>query len=144
MEQAQQFKIFLVDDDVFTLNLYQQHLNNLGFFDVSTFHSGTACLEELMQKPDVIFLDHNMDTLTGFDVLKKIKRFDPNVFVVMVSAQEELKIAVDALKYGAFDYIIKGDQEVEKMRQVLNRITQVLELLKKEKPSFWKKILSYI
>jgi polysaccharide export outer membrane protein len=85
-----------------------------------------------------------MDTLNGFEVLNKIKRFDPNINVVMVSGQEDLQIALNALKYGAFDYIIKGDQEIEKMESVITRITNLDKEIKRSKPSFFKRILSFI
>ncbi|MFT4532802.1 MAG: DNA-binding NtrC family response regulator [Saprospiraceae bacterium] len=137
------YKIFLVDDDLFCLNMYEQHLRNLGFHDVLMFQSGTDCLNSLIEYPDIIFLDYKMDTLNGFEVLKKIKRFNPNINVVMVSAQEDLQTAVDALKYGAFDYIIKSDQEVEKMAQVINRISSLDKIVKKQKPSRFKSMFSF-
>ncbi len=118
-------KIFLVDDDLFSLNSYRQNLDNLGYINISLFLNGTICLNNLYKKPLVVFLDYNMDDLNGFEVLKKIKRYDPNIYVVIISAQESIKVAIDALKYGAFDYIIKGDNELEKMRDVLLRIKSI-------------------
>ena len=144
MENINKFKIFLVDDDHFCLNLYEQHLVNLGHTDVTTFDNGTACLNSLTQNPDIIFLDHNMDVLTGFELLKKIKRFNPNIHVVMISGQENMKTAIDALKYGAFDYIIKNDMVAEKMEDLLRRITEIQKELKKSKYPLFKKLLTLI
>ena len=144
MENIKKFKIFLVDDDPFCLSLYEQHLVNLGHSDVTTFDNGTDCLNSLTDTPDIIFLDHNMDVLTGFELLKKIKRFNPNLYVVMISGQDNMKTAVDALKYGAFDYIIKGDREEEKIEDVLKRITEIQHELKKSRHSLLKKLLTYI
>lgn len=135
-------KIFIVDDDLFTLNLYRQTIENLGFENISLFLNGTICLNSLNQKPTLIFLDHNMDDLTGFEVLKKIKRYDPNIYVVIVSAQENMNIAIDALKYGAFDYIIKDDTVEDKMKLVIKKIEMVEEQLKKSNPTFIQKLLS--
>lgn len=134
-------KIFLVDDEMFCLNLYQQMINNLGFEDVSTFQSGYDCLEKLDEQPDVIFLDHHMRAIEGFDLLKKIKRHNPDQFVVILSGQESLQLAVDALKYGAFDYLVKGDGEEERIDKVLQRIIQINQLARKNKPSLIKKLL---
>lgn len=136
------FKIFLVDDDLFSLNYNQQELHNSGFDDISLFLNGTVCLNNLHLKPDVIFLDHNMDTMTGFEVLKKIKRFDPNINVIIVSGQETIKTAVDALKYGAFDYIMKGDNEIEKMKNAIERIKNIRLEIQKSNPTFIQKLLS--
>lgn len=142
MQNTQTMKLFLVDDDTFSLHLYHQNIRNLGYTDVTTFENGMECLNNLNLKPEVVFLDHNMDNLTGFEVLKKIKRIDPNIFVVMVSAQENMKTAVDALKYGAFDYIIKGDNELLKIENVLSRIELIKEEMKKGSPGLLQRLLS--
>lgn len=136
MESTKRLRIFLVDDDVFSLSLTEQHIRNLGYDGITSFETGGACLNSLEQKPDIIFLDHNMDTLTGFEVLKKIKRFNPDIYVVMLSGQENMKTAVDSLKFGAFDYLIKGDHQEAKIADVLKRIEDVQALLRKNKPSF--------
>lgn len=142
MQNIQTMKLFLVDDDTFSLHLYYQNILNLGYTDVKLFENGMECLNNLNLKPEVVFLDHNMDNLSGFEVLKKIKRVDPNIFVVMVSAQENMKTAVDALKYGAFDYIIKGDNELLKIENVLSRIELIKEEMKKGNPGLLQRLLS--
>jgi DNA-binding NtrC family response regulator len=133
-------KIFLVDDDVFYLSLIEQKLVNFGYENVSTFTNGVDCLNALGEKPEVIFLDHQMDTFTGYEVLKKIKRYDPNIFVVMVSGQEDIKTAVDTLKHGAFDYILKSDHDEQKIGEVLEKIAHVKELQSRKKPGILKTI----
>ena len=144
MEQVKNFKIFVVDDDTFNLNFAQHHLNQLGYPDVSIFSNGTDCLNHLVEKPHIVFLDHNMDDISGFEVLKKIKRFDANVFVVMLSGQESMETAVDSLKFGAFDYIIKGENAMNRITDVMKRISAIQDILEKSKPSVWKKIANII
>lgn len=139
MNTPEQFKIFVVDDDPFYLNLFKFQLDKLGYGKVTTYESGVDCLQYLQEKPDVIFLDHNMDIYTGYEVLKKIKRYDPNIYVVMISAQEEIKTAVNALKHGAFDYIQKGDDEIHKIKTVLSKIHDVKDQLERTKPSVFRK-----
>jgi DNA-binding NtrC family response regulator len=143
MKPVEQFKIFVVDDDFFFQNLFRQHLENLGYKDVTLYSSGFDCLNHLYDKPDVIFLDYNMDNLSGYEVLKKIKRFNPDIYVVMVSAQEEIKPAIDALKHGAFDYIQKGNDELTKVRQVLVKIAEVKDLLERSRPTLLKKVFQF-
>src|ERR1700744_3863486 len=123
--QTTRFNIFLVDDDSFCLNVYGQHLSQLGHRQVSIFQNGAECLNHLTQNPDIIFLDHGMDLLTGIEVLKKIKRFNPDIYVVFLSGQENIETAVNALKYGAFDYIVKGEMELENITKVLAKITNI-------------------
>lgn len=137
-------KIYLVDDDVFSLSLTEQHIKNLGYEDITVFQNGIDCLNSLDNHPDIVFLDHNMDVLTGFDVLKKIKRFNPNIYVVILSAQDDLKTAVDSLKFGAFDYLIKGNQDMESITEVLIRIEEVQKLLKKNSNPFLKLLMNFL
>ena len=143
MDNSKQLKIFVVDDEIFYLNILEQHIRNLGYNEVITFTNGTDCLNVIAEIPDVVFLDYSMDTLTGYEVLKKIKRYDPNIFIVMISGQENIKAAVDTLKYGAFDYIQKGDMVEERIKHVLERILEVKQLLKLSKPNFLRKLIKY-
>jgi DNA-binding NtrC family response regulator len=137
-------KIFVVDDDLFTLNIYRQGLENMGYENITLFLNGTVCLNNLNKKPKVIFLDHDMNDLTGFEVLKKIKRYNPDIYVVLVSAQEKMTVAIEALKYGAFDYIIKGNDDLDKMQKALFRIEGIEREINKEEPSLIKKIMPFI
>ena len=133
-------KIFVVDDDIFTSAIFKQHLQNLGYNDITCFSSGTLCLNHLQERPDIILLDHEMGDLTGFDVLIKIKRFDPNIYVVMVSGQEDMMTAIDSLKYGAFDYIIKGDDTTYKITKVMERIGEIHRLIQQKKNNPFNKL----
>jgi DNA-binding NtrC family response regulator len=142
MENSNQFKFFIVDDDIFCANLHEQYLLNLNYTDITYYTNGNDCLNNLDQKPDIIFLDHNMEDITGFEVLKKIKRQNPNIYVIMISGQENIKTAVDALKYGAFDYIIKDNMVASRMNLIITKIIKVKEELNKSNPTFIRRFLS--
>ena len=128
METNSNMRIFLVDDDAFCMNVYKQHLNTLGYFDVVGFSNGPDCLNNLSFKPDVIFLDHGMDFLTGLEVLKKIRVANPDIFVVFLSGQANLLTAVKALKLGATDYIVKGIYDLANITKVLNTIKSAMSV----------------
>ena len=119
MAQTNPLKIFLVDDDPFYLNILEQCVRISGYSNLSCFQDGHSCLNQLHERPDVIFLDYSMGEMTGYEVLQKIKRFDPNIYVVIISGQDQIGPAVDSLKHGAFDYIQKGNNEDEKIKKVL-------------------------
>ncbi len=133
MEIYKKYKIFIVDDNIFSLGMYERNLINLGYEDITTFSSGVEMLLKLVEGPDIIFLDHQMHPINGLEVLKLIKRFDPHIYVVMVSGQENLSIAIESLHHGAFDYIIKDDNENDKMKDVIVRIQTIHYLLLKNK-----------
>ena len=81
MMTTTKLKIFLVDDEIFYLNILEQHIRNLGYEDISTFDNGYACLDNIQEIPDVVFLDYSMGELSGYDVLKKIKIRYRDLFV---------------------------------------------------------------
>jgi polysaccharide export outer membrane protein len=144
MNDNNQLTIFVVDDDPFCRSLYAQHLQNLGYTNVQDLPSGTDCLNRLTDMPDIVFLDHGMDVMNGLEVLKKIKRFNPDIYVVFVSGQEAIETAVSSLKYGAFDYIVKGSNDLEHITVVLQKIQTVKELLRKRGRNFLKKFLPFL
>ena len=118
-------KIFLVDDDELILKTFSKHLSNLGYTDLTTFQNGASAINALSEDPFLIFLDYQMDDMTGFDVLRKIKRHNPDTYVIMLSSQKDLSNAVETLKFGAFDYIIKGEGDMPKITRALERLDKL-------------------
>lgn len=143
MKNATDIKIFIVDDDPFCRNLYEQCLISLGYSNVQQFDNGQDCINELIEQPDIVFLDYCMEPLNGLEVLKKIKRFNPNIFLVVVSGQDDMEVAVNALKYGAFDYIVKGSNELDRINIVMQKINNVTGMLAKKSTKKISKLLSF-
>lgn len=127
-------KIFLVDDDLFCLKLMEQAIRGQGYHDIQTFANGSDCLNSLTEEPDIIFLDQMMGSVSGMDALKAIKRFNPDIFVVFVSGQQQVEVAVESLKFGAFDYIVKNETQRTKLHSVLDKIMLLRERLNQRKP----------
>lgn len=145
MKSNSEFSIFLVDDDPFFLSVCEQYLHNSGFANITKFESSTDFLNNLKLQPDLIFLDYSMDSLNGIETLKKIKRFNPDSFVVFISGQENIDVAVNALKYGAFDYLIKNQISEEKIKAVLEKGILLKNILaRKNKKSVFKRLLPFI
>ena len=145
MKSNSEFSIFLVDDDPFFLSVCEQYLHNSGFANITKFQSSTDFLNNLQLQPDLIFLDYSMDSLNGIETLKKIKRFNPDSFVVFISGQENIDVAVNALKYGAFDYLIKNQISEEKIKAVLEKGMLLKDVLaRKNKKSVLKRLLPFI
>ena len=136
-------KIFLVDDEHYCLNLYAQYLNNLGYSRIQYFDKSTECLDQLGLQPDIIFLDYYMDNRNGIDMLMKIKRFDVKIPVVFISGQEDIDIAVKALKCGALDYLTKENLDETRMRVCMDKVLRLKEVvLKNSERKRLKKILA--
>lgn len=137
-------KVFVVDDDRFHLEIMEQLLKNNGIEDITLFETGMDCLSEIHQNPHIVFLDHQMDVYSGYETLRKIKRYNPNIFVVMVSGQSDIQTAVDTLKHGAIDYLQKDCHMEMNILAVIQRIEVVKQMLRDRKPSILKSFLSLV
>ena len=120
-------KVFLVDDDAVYLKLSQIELLEQGDFDIETFATGEACLRHLSQNPDLVVLDYDLNgidknAMNGLQTLDKIKRFNSDINVVMMSSQNEIDVAVNCMQHRAFDYIVKDKTAYMRLKDVINRI----------------------
>lgn len=132
MTMYPKLKIFIADDDIFCLNLYEQFLRNLGYTNITCFNSGDDCMEQINEQPALVFMDYSMEGLNGIEVLKKIKAFDSHIMVYIVSGQEISLVAKEALQYGALEYVIKASLSPDKMTAIMKRVEQYYEPRRKE------------
>jgi DNA-binding NtrC family response regulator len=136
-------KIFIVDDDIFCLTLYEQFLRNLGYSNMTSFNAGDECLHQIKEQPALVFIDYNMEGMNGIDVLKKIKAFNPQIMVYIISGQENSLVAKEALQQGALDYVVKSSLNPDKIAVIMQRVEQLYEPQQKVvKKSFFEKMKS--
>ncbi len=118
------FKLFVVEDDPFYGKLLKRHLLLNPDNEVLLYTNGKDCLSNIHLQPDLVLLDHGLPDISGSEVMKKIHLEYPNMPVVIVSGQEDVKTALDLLKEGAYDYFVKGDDTKDR---VWNLITKLRE-----------------
>jgi DNA-binding NtrC family response regulator len=118
-------KIFIVDDDIFCLTLYNQFLKNLGYSNVTSFTGGDECLNHLDAGPELIFLDYNMEGMNGIEVLKKIKSVNPNIAVYIITGKEDPAVATEAVKQGAVDYVVKSSLSPDRMKSIMEKVEEL-------------------
>jgi DNA-binding NtrC family response regulator len=100
-------KILIVDDELIMRESLAGWLERDGYV-VETAASGEEGLERLKDtRFDILLLDIKMDGMSGLDVLKTVKASDPDVAVVMITAYGSISTAIDAMKKGAYDYLLK-------------------------------------
>jgi signal transduction histidine kinase/DNA-binding response OmpR family regulator len=101
------YKILVIDDEVAIQNLCQRALSQEGHA-VSTASSGEDGLELLAKEGfDLILSDLRMPGIDGIKLLKKIKETNPGTEVIIITGQATIETAIEALKGGAFDYLLK-------------------------------------
>ncbi|MCD4747450.1 MAG: response regulator [Bacteroidales bacterium] len=125
MEKAKNEMIFVVEDDSLFLNLIQHELEKQNYKNVKLFSTGKECIDNLDMKPDIALLDYWLEkNLTGINVLKKIKKRYPHTQVIFLTASDDVNIAVDTMRNGAYDYIVKGDTAFIRLRHLMKKITE--------------------
>lgn len=126
--------IFIVDDDAVQSMMLQDYLSKYSSISIHVFNSGEDCIKNLSLKPQIIFLDYNFDlagkdAMDGMEILKEIKKYDAEIEVVMFSGQDKIDVAVNTMKYGAFDYIVKNESAFHRSENVIFNIIKRLKLL---------------
>ncbi|MFY8112075.1 MAG: sigma-54-dependent transcriptional regulator [Flavobacterium sp.] len=146
----EELKIFIVEDDPFFGETLKYHLKLNPDFNVLLFGSGKECLNNLHQKPAIICLDFGLPDISGDVLLKRIKEINNTIPVIIISGQEDIEVAVDFLKSGATDYIVKNNHTKDLLWNSILKIkenrslVQEVEILKEkleQKFSFEKTII---
>lgn len=122
------FKIFIVEDDPLYGEMLKYHLSLNPDNEVVKFETGEECLKNLYQAPSLISLDYSLPDMSGFEVIKKVKEYNQDIPIVIVSGQEDVATAVKLLKEGAYDYFVKDEDTKERLWNTLKNIKERLEL----------------
>ncbi len=122
------FKIFVVEDDEFYGEMLKHHLLKNPDYEVELFLNGSDCIKNLYKKPSVISLDYSLPDIKGNEVLQKIKSFNPDTPVIIVSGQEDITTAVELVKEGAYDYFVKNDETKDRLWKAIANIKENLGL----------------
>lgn len=123
-------KFFIVEDDLFYSKLIQHKISMDPDFEVRIFNSGQSLLDNLHENPQVISLDHSLPDYTGLELLPIIQKYSPNSQVIVLSAQNDVQTALKLMKAGAYDYLIKDNEAIEKLWLLVHKANErsVLEL----------------
>ena len=116
-------KIMIVDDAAFMRMMIKNTLTKNGFADFVEAQDGAEAVEKYgAETPDLGFMDITMPNMDGLQALKKIKETNPEARIVMCTAMGQQSMVVEAIKYGAKDFIVKpfnADRIVEAVNQIL-------------------------
>ena len=131
-------KIFLVDDDAIFLKLLEIQFLEHGDFEIETYATGELCVENLKNKPDIIILDYLLDgverdVMNGIETLDKIKLYNTEIPVVMLSAQDKIDVAINCMHHAAFDYVVKSETAFMRLQKIITTIFETKKL-KKQNP----------
>ncbi len=121
------FSILIVDDEILTLSNLRKALEKEDY-EVLVADSGEAALEMAKRyKPQLILLDLMLPGISGIEVLRRVKDIDRETIVIMMSAYEILEKAVESMKLGAYDYLLKPFR-ISDLKHTIRRALETLAL----------------
>jgi two-component system, NtrC family, response regulator AtoC len=114
-------KILVIDDEPQVGMIFTKVLQSAGY-EVESASSGEEGLKKLSTKPDVVFLDIKLPGINGVETLRRMRAESPQLPVVMMTAYQTVDTAVESMRLGACDYLIKpldNDRIKEVVRHAL-------------------------
>ena len=139
MKDEHKIIIFLVDDDALFLKSLEIEFLQHADFVIEPYATGELCLEHLTNNPDVIILDYHLDgidknAMNGMETLDKIKEWNADIPVIMLSSQDKIDVAVNCMHHKAFDYVVKSETAFTRLQKI---ITTIFRYQKMEKELNW-------
>ena len=139
MKNDNKISLFLVDDDALFLKSLEIEFLDHADFIIETYETGELCMDSMSHNPDVIILDYFLDgidkfAMNGIETLDKIKAFNPDIPVVMLSSQDKIDVAISCMHHRAFDYVVKSETAFVRLQKI---ITTIFHYKKMEKELNW-------
>ena len=127
--------IFIVDNNDMIVRSLKKHLQNRfgESIQISTFKDGESCLSKVNKELDIVILDYFIKGKNSLDILKSIKSINPKTEVIMLSGNEDVAMAIESFRDGAYEYVIKGNNAWGKITKIVKYIiTKPLRIMVKE------------
>lgn len=130
-KSIQRGKVLIVDDEIDIVSSLQTYLSEKGYRTMACT-SAKGAIEALKKYDfDLLLVDLQLPDIKGIDVLKSALQTDPHLIGIMITGWGTIESAVDAMKTGAFDYLLKP-LKFEMLPPILDRAMKVRELIKSE------------
>jgi DNA-binding NtrC family response regulator len=130
--KAQSFSISVIEDNSWYNKLLVHTLSLNPDFEVKSYLNAGSFLKELdSNTPDLVTLDVRLPDMSGIELLEKIREHDPSIQVIVISEQDQVQTAVDLLKNGAYDYIVKEKDIKTRLHHSINKIRTNKQLVDK-------------
>ncbi len=120
--------VFIVEDDPIYLRLVKYVFELNPDYNIKIFTTGQECIDNLHLKPSIISLDFNLPDMKGDLVLEQIKNYNKDIGVIILSGQKDIEVAVQLMKNGAYDYIVKNEETKDRLHLTVQRLSNNISL----------------
>ncbi|MBF0473466.1 MAG: hybrid sensor histidine kinase/response regulator [Nitrospirae bacterium] len=123
--EIKDMKILIVDDDLFTSEMLAEILKDSGF-NVLTANNGLNAIEVHNQNTDLklIVSDMNMPEMNGLELIKKIREAKSSIPIIILTGNNEISIAIEAINSGANDYLLKDENIQDTIIMSVNKVLE--------------------
>ncbi len=115
-------KVFIVEDDPLFSAIIERLLQEDNSLNLVFFDSGESLLNGLSKNPDVVTLDLGLPDISGVELFGRIKQFNSEIEVIIISGQDDINVAVELLKDGAYDYLVKDNNLKERLHNSFKQL----------------------
>lgn len=122
MPYEKQFTIFVAEDDEWYNKLLVYNLSLNPDYVVKSYTKVGDLMNDIHLNPDVVTLDYRLPDMLGDEALRRIKQYNQDIEVVVISEQENIETAVELLKSGAYDYLVKSKDIRDRLLNTINNI----------------------
>ena len=135
MASAESYLIYVVENNKVYNHLVSEYLKKQGFSNVKSIISGEECVKavENGEKPSIVIQDYSLDGINGLEVLKRVKKLNSKSEFIFLTSNENMEVAVNTIKFGAYDYIVKDKMALEKVVYKMRKIASMIRLEKKNR-----------
>ncbi|MBU3915101.1 response regulator [bacterium] len=130
MTQKKDITVLTIDDEILSRQSIADHLEDSGF-SVLQAENGKTGLEIFRnEKPDIVLVDLRMPGFDGLDVISAISTESPQIPLIVVSGTGVIQDVIDALRYGAWDFLVKPIADLAVLEHAVNKCLERADLLR--------------
>jgi len=129
MEPKKSMLIFVVEDNLLFNRMVCDYLKKHKYENIQSFTTGNDCIKTVLngEKPDIVIQDYFLDDTNGLDVLKAVKKKSKKSEFIFLTSNNDISVAIESMKSGALDYIIKDSGDV--LYKLVEKINNTARLI---------------
>jgi|GEM_PF-383007 len=129
MKKDNYYSVFVVDDDKKLLTMLKHVIERNTSYntEVKIFDTVEEFIEHIKEEPDIVVLDYYFESEdeqapTGLEIMQKIKEQSPDTEIVIISGQDDVDTALETIREGAYDYVVKDDRAIPRTQLIVDNI----------------------
>lgn len=127
MASSKPRKIFLIEDNRTEGMLLKLSLGSIENLSITTFSKGRDLIDNLNANPDIVIVDLMLPDISGYELINIISEYDPNIKIVVVSAQKDIDLIAKIQEKGVYNYLVKSEACIQYLHQVIEDLIIVMD-----------------